>query len=69
MISKFLDDLFYINDPFCKNYLPINILKGINKALIDTKGNQNLIFDESKLINGYSKIRNIELDTSEKFGL
>ena len=69
VINKFLDDLFYINDPFCKNYLPMNILKGINKALLDNKGNQNLIFDESKIINEYSKLGNIELDTKEKFGL
>ena len=57
------------NDPFCKNCLPINILKGINRALLDNKGNKNLIFDESKIINEFSKLRNIELDTKEKFGL
>ena len=35
----------------------------------DIKGYQNLIFDESKIINEYSKLRNIELDTKEKFCL
>ena len=68
-ISKFLDDLFYINDPFCNNYLPLNIIKEITKGILDSKGNQGLNFDETKLINEYSKIENIELDTAEKFGL
>ena len=68
-ISKFLDDLFYINDPFCKNYLPYNILKEINRAILDSKGNPVQELDEAKLINEYSKIGDIELDTTEKFGL
>ena len=68
-VSKFLDDLFYINDPFCKNYLPFNIIKEINKGILDTKGNPISDFDENKLINEYSKIGNIELDIAEKFGL
>ena len=29
---KSLDDLFYINDPFCKNYLSINVIKEIIKG-------------------------------------
>lgn len=65
-ISKFLDDLFYINDPFCKNYLPFNIIKEIIKGVLDNKGNQGIILDEQKLINEYSKMGNIDL---EKFGL
>ena len=37
--------------------------------MLDNKGNKNLIFEESKIINEFSKLRNIELDTKEKFGL
>ena len=68
-ISKFLDDLFYINDPFCKNYLPFNIIREINKGILDSKGNPASDLDEIKLLNEYSKIGNIELDTTENFGL
>ena len=68
-ISKFLDDLFYINDPFCKNYLPFNIIREINKGILDSKGNPASDLDEMKLLNEYSKIGNIELDTTENFGL
>ena len=68
-ISKFLDDLFYINDPFCKNYLSINVIKEIIKGILDSKGNPISNLDENTLLNEYSKIGNIELDTSEKFGL
>ena len=68
-ISKFLDDLFYINDPFCKNYLTKNIIKEITKSLLDSKGNQIHNLDELSFINEYSKLGNIELDTNENFGL
>ena len=68
-ISKFLDDIFYINDPFCQNYIPFNIIREIIKGILDTKGNPISELDEIKLANEYSKIGNIELDTNEKFGL
>ena len=68
-VSKFLDDTFYINDPFCRNYLPLNIIREINKAILDSKGNQIQDLDEIKLANEYSKVGNIELDSSERFGL
>ena len=68
-ISKFLDDLFYIHDPFCKNYLTFNIIKEISKGILDSKGNPITDFDENKLANEYSKIGNIELDIADKFGL
>ena len=68
VINKFLDDLFYINDPFCKNYLPFNIVSEICKNIVDSKGKPVSEIDELSLINKYSKIGEIDVNT-EKFGL
>ena len=68
VISKFLDDLFFINDPFCKNYIPYNIINEISKNIVDAKGKPVHEIDELSLINKYSKIGNLDLNT-DKFGL
>ena len=68
VISKFLDDLFYIYDPFCKNYLPSNIISEICKSIYDSKGKPVTEIDELSLMNKYSRIGDIELN-SDNFGL
>ena len=68
IISKFLDDLFYINDPFCKNYIQSNIISEICKNIVDSKGRPVNEVDELFLMNKYSKIGDIELN-AENFGL
>ena len=68
IISKFLDDLFYINDPFCKNYIQSNIISEICKNIVDSKGKPVNEVDELFLMNKYSKIGDIELN-AENFGL
>ena len=68
VINKFLDDLFYINDPFCKNYLPYNIVSEICKNVVDSKGKPVQEIDELSLMNKYTRIGDIDLNT-DKFGL
>ena len=68
VISKFLDDLFYIYDPFCKNYLSYNIINDITKNIVDNKGKPVHEIDEISLINKYTKIGELDLN-SDKFGL
>ena len=63
VINKFLDDLFYIYDPFCKNYLPFNIVSEICKNIVDSKGKPIQEIDEISLVNKYSKIGDIDLNT------
>ena len=68
VISKFLDDLFYIYDPFCKNYLTYNILNEISRNITDSKGKPVHEVDEIYLINKYTKIGETDLNP-DKFGL
>ena len=68
VISKFLDDLFYIYDPFCKNYLSYNIINDISKNIVDSKGKPIHEIDELSLINKYTRIGELDLNT-DKFGL
>ena len=68
VISKFLDDLFYINDPFCKNYLQYNILSEMSKNIVDSKGKPVHEIDEISLINKYTKIGEMDLNV-DTFGL
>ena len=68
VISKFLDDLFYINDPFCKNYIPYNLINDISKNIVDAKGKPVYEIDELSLINKYTRIGDLDLNT-DKFGL
>ena len=68
VINKFLDDLFYLYDPFCKNYITYNILNEIAKNISESKGKPGHEVDELSLINKYTKIGELDLNP-EKFGL
>ena len=68
VIPRFLDDVFYLNDPFCKNYLDYKVINAISKNLLDNKGHKIKKLDESSLYNNYSKIGQFVIKR-EKFGL
>ena len=59
-VSKFLDDLFYLNDPLNKNYLQYNIVGEICKNILDSK-NKPLKIDLKLLKETYSQLGDKEL--------
>ena len=70
VIPRFLDDVFYLNDPFGKNYLEYKVINEIAKNILDNKGHKIKKIDESSLFNNFSKIGESDFDISkEKFGL
>ena len=70
VIPRFLDDVFYLNDPFGKNYLEYKVINEIAKNILDNKGHKIKKIDENSLFNNYSKIGEGDLNISkEKFGL
>ena len=70
VIPRFLDDVFYLNDPFGKNYLEYNVINSIAKNILDNKGHKIKNIDENSLYNNFSKITDGIFDIKkEKFGL
>ena len=70
VIPRFLDDVFYLNDPFGKNYLEYKVINEVAKNILDNKGHKIKKIDESSLFNNFSKIGESDFDISkEKFGL
>ena len=47
VIPRFLDDIFYLNDPFGKNYLEYKVINAIAKNILDNKGHK---INKNKLI-------------------
>ena len=68
VIPRFLDDVFYLNDPFGKNYLEYKVINAIAKNILDNKGHKIKKIDENSLYNNFAKIGEIILG-KEKFGL
>ena len=68
VIRRFLDDIFYLNDPFGKNYLEYKVINSITKNILDNKGHKINKIDENSLYNNYSKIGEFKIK-KEKFGL
>ena len=68
VIPRFLDDVFYLNDPFGHNYLEYKVINAIMKNILDNKGHKINKIDENSLFNKYSKIGEINI-RREKFGL
>ena len=68
VIPRFLDDVFYLNDPFGKNYLEYKVINSIAKNILDNKGHKISKIDESSLYNKFSKIGEFTIK-KEKFGL
>ena len=68
VIPRFLDDVFYLNDPFCKNYLEYKVINSISKNILDNKGHKINKIDENSLYNNYSKIGGFIIKR-ENFGL
>ena len=46
IISKFLDDLFYMNDPFNNNFVEYPAVKKISENIIDNSGKKNKPIEE-----------------------
>ena len=70
VIPRFLDDVFYLNDPFGRNYLEYKVINEIAKNLLDNKGHRIKKIDENSLYNNFSKIGEGDAKMSkEKFGL
>ena len=67
VIPRFLDDIFYLNDPFGHNYLEYKVINAISKNLLDNKGRKIKEIDENSLYNIFSRIG--ECKKIEKFGL
>ena len=56
VIPRFLDDIFYLNDPFGYNYLEYKVINEITKNILDNKGHKITKLDVKSLYNNYSKI-------------
>ena len=70
VIPRFLDDVFYLNDPFGRNYLEYKVINEIAKNILDNKGHKIKKIDEISLFNNFSKIGEGDVNiTKEKFGL
>ena len=70
VIPFFLNDIFYINDPFCRNYLDYPIIEKISSNILDNKGRKIRPIDEETFYSNYMKIGNYELNTFNlNFGL
>ena len=70
VIPRFLDDVFYLNDPFGHNYLEYKVINEIAKNLLDNKGHKIKKIDEDSLFNNYSKIGEGDVNMNkEQFGL
>ena len=52
IIPKFLDNIFYLNDPFCKHYLPFKVVQQITSQLVDNNGKKVKPIDE-KMFNAF----------------
>ena len=52
IIPKFLDNIFYLNDPFCKHYLPFKVVQQITAQLVDNNGKKLKPVDE-KVFNSF----------------
>ena len=63
-----MDDVFYLNDPFGKNYLVCKVINAITKNILDNKGHRINKIDENSLYNNFSKIGEFVIK-KEKFGL
>ena len=68
VIPKFLDDIFYMNDPFGKNVLDCRIINQISQNFLDIKGRKLNKIDEESLSNNFSKIGDFQL-SKNNFGL
>ena len=68
VIPRFLDDTFYLNDPFGKNYLDCKVINAITKNILDNKGRRIKKIDENILYNNFSKIGDFVIK-KDKFGL
>jgi hypothetical protein len=68
VIPRFLDDVFYLNDPFGNNYLGYNVINAIAKNLTDNKGHKIIKVDENSLYNNFSNIGDYTVKR-DKFGL
>ena len=68
VIPRFLDDVFYLNDPFGHNYLEYKVINAIMKNILDNKGRRINKIDENSLWNNFSKIGEVNI-RREKFGL
>ena len=71
VIPRFLDDVFYLNDPFGHNYLDYKVINEIAKNILDNKGHKIKKIDENSLYNNYSKIGDSDniIKDKDKFGL
>ena len=70
VIPRFLDDVFYLNDPFGYNYLEYKVVNEISKNILDNKGHKIKKVDENSLFNNFSKIGEGDYNiTKENFGL
>ena len=70
VIPRFLDDVFYLNDPFGYNYLEYKVINEISKNILDNKGHKIKKIDENSLFNKFSKIGEEDYNISkENFGL
>ena len=70
VIPRFLDDVFYLNDPFWYNYLEYKVINEISKNILDNKGHKIKKIDENSLFNKFSKIGEEDYNISkENFGL
>ena len=70
VIPRFLDDAFYLNDPFGYNYLEYKVVNEISKNILDNKGHKIKKIDENSLFNNFSKIGEGDYGiTKENFGL
>ena len=61
VIPRFLDDVFYLNDPFGKNYLEYNVINSIAKNILDNKSMKKKV-NSNKAIN-----MNHSADKEKKF--
>ena len=68
VIPRFLDDVFYLNDPFGHNYLEYKVINAITKNILNNKGHKINKIDENSLYNNFSKIGEYIIKR-EKFGL
>ena len=70
VIPRFLEDVFYLNDPFGYNYLEYKVINEIAKNILDNKGHKIKKIDENSLFNKYSKIGEGDYKMiKEEFGL
>ena len=70
VIPRFLEDVFYLNDPFGYNYLEYKVVNEIAKNILDNKGHKIKKIDENSLFNKYSKIGESDCNMNKKnFGL